>query len=535
MKSLRPPVRVPSEALTFALRQSAQRFPDKVAVVEPESANREWTYAQLEDLSSVLAGSLAALGVKPGDRVALWTKNSVEYILSFYGIMKAGAVIVPISTHFGERELSHQIQVTGARGLIGSVELVSTASGAIGSLPFHVVISKNTPEVASPGSIPFSSLLEGTARLDVSIEIDPRESLAVLPSSSGTTGLPKAVMLTHANLLSNLYQVIQAHEIGSEDILLNQLPFFHIYGMTVLFGAAILAGARQVVASRFRPVDEFLTLFDTYRPTLFFTVPLILHEFCQHPKVPHMDWSALRYVNTGGAPLAPELQERFARITGVPVIQGYGLTETSPTTHTVPLNKMKVGSIGTPMSLTEHKIVDPTTGEVAAPGEVGELWIRGPQVMKGYCNDPAATALALTDGWLHTGDLAREDGEGYVYIVDRLKELIKCKGFQVAPAEIEDVLHGHPDVLDAAVIGEPHPDMGEVPIAYVVIRRGSEVCPEMLIDYAAFGMAKYKRLARVILTDSIPHSPSGKILRRVLKETHLKEGKAQAFTARNGI
>jgi len=302
--------------------------------------------------------------------------------------------------------------------------------------------------------------------------------------------------------------------------MLNQLPFFHIYGMTVLFGAAILAGARQIVASRFRPVDEFLSLFERYRPTLFFTVPLILQEFCHHPKVRNMDWSALRYVNTGGAPLSPDLQERFTSLTGVPVIQGYGLTETSPTTHTVPLNKIKVGSVGTPVSMTEHRIVDPVTTQELRPGEIGELWIRGPQVMKGYYQDSQATMQALVSGWLRTGDLARQDEDGYVYIVDRLKELIKCKGFQVAPAEIEHVLHGHPDILDAAVIGEPHPEMGEAPVAYVVIREGSSLSAEAIIDYAASGMAKYKRLSRVVPAASIPRSPSGKILRRVLKEAH---------------
>ena len=349
-----------------------------------------------------------------------------------------------------------------------------------------------------------------------------QDTPAVLPFSSGTTGLPKGVMLTHFNLLHNLYQVVQAHEVTPDDTLLNQLPFFHIYGMTVLMGAAVLGGAKQVVASRFRPIDEFLSLFEKYRPTLFFTVPLILQEFCHHPKVPDMDWSALRYVNTGGAPLAPELQERFTQITGVPVIQGYGLTESSPTTHVTPLNRIKVGSIGTPLSLTEHKIVAPETGEEVEIGEVGELWVRGPQVMTGYYNDPQATAHTLVDGWLRTGDLGRQDEDGYVYIVDRLKELIKCKGFQVAPAEIEHILLGHPDILDAAVIGEPHAVQGEVPVAYAVVRDGSKISPEAVIEYAAAGMAKYKRLWRVVFTDAIPHSPSGKILRRVLKESHLQ-------------
>ncbi len=525
MKSVRVPVRVPEESLTFPLRQAAERFPDKVAVVEPEAGGREWTYRMLDDQSSALAASLAELNVAPGDSVALWMKNSVEYILSFYGIMKAGGIVVPVSTHYGARELAHQLKVTGAVGIIATEERLSQApdlsTGASG-LSFIVSDSSEAPTSGKP--IPFHSLVAGTKRIDRSVGVAWQEMPAVIPFSSGTTGLPKGVVLTHYNLLHNLYQVVQAHEVTPDDTLLNQLPFFHIYGMTVLMGAAILGGARQVIASRFRPVDEFLSLFEKYRPTLFFTVPLILQEFCHHSKVPNMDWSTLRYVNTGGAPLSPELQERFTQITGVPVIQGYGLTESSPTTHVTPLNRIKVGSIGTPLSLTEHKIVAPDTGNEVQTGEVGELWVRGPQVMGGYYNDPQATAHTLVDGWLRTGDLGKEDEDGYVSIVDRLKELIKCKGFQVAPAEIEHILLGHPDIRDAAVIGEPHSEKGEVPVAYVVLRDTSKMSQESIIEYAAAGMAKYKRLAKVVFTDAIPHSPSGKILRRVLKEAHLNSG-----------
>jgi acyl-CoA synthetase (AMP-forming)/AMP-acid ligase II len=523
MKSVRVPVSVPAESLTFPLRQAADRFPDNVAVVEPEAGGREWTYRALEDQSSALAASLADLNVTPGDRVALWMKNSVEYILSFYGIMKAGGVVVPVSTHYGARELAHQLQVTGAVGIIATEERLSQAPDLrTGASGLRFIVSDREEAPASGGPIPFHSLVTGTKRLDKSIGVDWQEMPAVIPFSSGTTGLPKGVVLTHYNLLHNLYQVVQAHEVTPNDTLLNQLPFFHIYGMTVLMGAAIMGGARQVVASRFRPVDEFLSLFEEYRPTLFFTVPLILQEFCHHSKVPNMDWSALRYVNTGGAPLSPELQERFTQITGVPVIQGYGLTESSPTTHVTPLNRIKVGSIGTPLSLTEHKIVAPDTGEEVAVGQVGELWVRGPQVMGGYYKDPQATSYTLVDGWLRTGDLGRQDEDGYVYIVDRLKELIKCKGFQVAPAEIEHILLGHPDIRDAAVIGEPHSEQGEVPVAYVVASEESNLSPESVIEYAAAGMAKYKRLARVVFTDAIPRSPAGKILRRVLKESHVK-------------
>jgi acyl-CoA synthetase (AMP-forming)/AMP-acid ligase II len=513
----RPPITIPSESLTFPLRRAAASFPEKAAVIVPEAGGRAVSYRWLDDHSSILAASLERLGVVPGDRVGLWLKNGLEYILSFYGILKAGGVVVPISTHYRSREVWHQLKTTAAKGLIAQAGLLDTLEDLPAGLKDLGFLVTEGLEKALPGTISFSSLLQGQKGPDRSLNLDPREAPAVLPFSSGTTGLPKGVMLTHHNLLSNLFQVVQAHEATESDLFINQLPFFHIYGLTVLMGAAILAGATQVVASRFRPLDEFLALFKTFRPTLFFTVPLILQEFCQDPQVPAMDWSRLRYINTGGAPLSPEIQERFTRITGVPVMQGYGLTESSPTTHVNPLDRIKVGSIGWPLADTEDKIVNPGTGMELPSGEVGELWVRGPQIMRGYYRDPEATAQALVDGWLRTGDLGRKDEEGYVFIVDRLKELIKCKGFQVAPAEIEHILVGHPEVQDAAVIGEPHSEFGEVPVAYVVLRSKAECTAEDLLEYAAQGLAKYKRLARVVFIEAIPRSPSGKILRRVLK------------------
>jgi acyl-CoA synthetase (AMP-forming)/AMP-acid ligase II len=373
------------------------------------------------------------------------------------------------------------------------------------------------PDASVEWALPLPRLLNGSERLDRSDKIDPKEDMAVLPFSSGTTGLPKGVMLTHYNLLSDLYQLIPAHEISDRDLLLNQLPFFHIYGMTVLMGTSIMAGATQVLASRFRPIEEFLSLFETYRPSLFFTVPLVLQEFCHHPRVQTMDWSRLRYINTGGAPLSPELQERFTQITGVPVMQGYGLTESSPTTHVNPVRRIKAGSIGLCLANTEDKIIDPETRSELPVRELGELWVKGPQVMKGYYRNPEATSQTLIQGWLRTGDLGWKDEEGYVYIVDRLKELIKCKGFQVAPVEIEHILVGHPEIQDAAVVGERHPEFGEVPVGYVVLKKDSNLLAAAIIEYAAAGLAKYKRLARVVFAESIPRSPSGKILRRFLK------------------
>ena len=517
MKLIGPAVKVPSESLTFPLRKAAREYPGKVAVIEPEAGGKEYTYQWLDENSSVLAASLAGMGVEAGDRVGLWMKNSLGYILSFYGILKAGGIVVPVSTHYGEREVLYQLRETGVKGLITSDNLYAQVGNLISQVEgLRFVVLEGQGELPA-GTIPFSSLLTGSERLDRSIEIDPREKIAVLPFSSGTTGLPKGVMLTHFNLLSDLYQVVQVHEVSETDVMINQLPFFHIYGMTVLMGTSVLAGATQVVASQFRPVDQFLSLFETYRPSLFFTVPLIIQEFCHHPKVPAMDWSRLRYVNAGGAILSREVQQRFTEITGVPVMVGYGLTESSPTTHVTPIRKIKLGSIGLPLSLTEDRIVDPETGVELRMGEVGELWIRGPQVMKGYYNNPEATAQTVVRGWLRTGDLAWKDEEGYVFIVDRLKEVIKCKGLQVAPAEIEHILVGHPDIKDAAVVGECHPEFGEVPVAYVVLRDKAGLSPEAIIDYAAQGLAKYKRLAKVVFTEMIPRSPSGKILRRLLK------------------
>jgi len=514
----RQSIDIPFESLTYPLREAAVRFPEKIAVIAPETGGEKKTYRWIDDHTLMLAAALANLGIEPGDRVGLWMKNSLEYILAFYGILKAGAIVVPVSTHYGSRELFNQLDITKAKGLLAQESLLEPVMDVLPTLENLRLIVAEGPAEVPQGTKAFSSLIHGSSRLDLSVGIDTEKNLAVIPFSSGTTGLPKGVMLTHRNLLSNLYQVVQAHDVTDKDVLINQLPFFHIYGMTVLMGNAIMAGATQIVVSRIRPLDGFLDLFEQYKPTLFFTAPLVIQEFCHHPRVPAMDWSRLRYVNTGGAPLSPELQERFTKITGVPVMQGYGLTESSPTTHVNPIDAIKVGSIGLPLADTEDKIADPFDGRALPAGEVGELWIRGPQVMKGYYREPQATEQTLVGGWLRTGDLAKKDQDGYVYIVDRLKELIKTKGYQVAPAEIEHILVGHPDIEDAAVIGEAHPDFGEVPVAYVVLRPAAALSREEVIDYAARGMAKYKRLAKVIFTDAIPRSLSGKILRRVLKE-----------------
>src|SRR5438093_10169224 len=347
---------------------------------------------------------------------------------------------------------------------------------------------------------------------------EPARDLAVLPYSSGTTGFPKGVMLTHRNLVANLVQTVAGHHVASDDRIIAVLPFFHIYGMQVVMNLALWSGATLVTLPRFE-LEPFLALLQTHRITRAFLVPPLVLALANHPAVDRYDLSSLRAMMSGAAPLDAALEAACVRRVGCQLIQGYGLTEASPVTHTVPdePGKGRPGTIGQLLPNTECRIVDPATGGDLGPGEAGELLIRGPQVMTGYLNNPEATAETLdAAGWLHTGDIGHVDADGYFTIVDRLKELIKYKGFQVPPAELEAVLRTHPAVSDAAVIPIPDEEAGEVPKAYVVLK--GDVPLEALLAYVAERVAPYKKIRAVEVIDAIPRSPSGKILRRLLKE-----------------
>jgi acyl-CoA synthetase (AMP-forming)/AMP-acid ligase II len=350
------------------------------------------------------------------------------------------------------------------------------------------------------------------------VTIDPDRDLAVLPYSSGTTGLPKGVMLTHRNLVANIRQTQAILGVTSDDVLIGVLPFFHIYGMTVIMNLGIRAGATTVTMARF-DLDGFLDLIEAHHITHAFVVPPIALALGKHPAVDGRDLSSLRVVMSGAAPLGAELAERVADRIGCVVMQGYGLTESSPVTHTNPTDpeRVKPGTIGPPVPDTECRVIDPESGEDAAPGERGELWVRGPQVMRGYLNNREATEAAIDgDRWLRTGDVAEVDADGYFRIVDRLKELIKYKGFQVAPAELEALLITHPAIADVAVVGVPDEEAGEVPKAFVVCEE--EVTDRELLDFVAERVAPQKRIRLIERVEEIPKSPSGKILRRVLAQ-----------------
>jgi long-chain acyl-CoA synthetase len=353
------------------------------------------------------------------------------------------------------------------------------------------------------------------------VKIDPKEDLAVIQYTGGTTGLPKGCMLTHYNITSNIFQI----SIGStlertrDDIILAHLPFCHIYGMTSVMGASIRLGISMVVMKRF-DLEKFLELIQEFKVTSALTVMPVLTLLVNSPDLlKKYDLSSLRYINNGGTPIVPETARKLQKLTGITIIQGYGLSEASPVTHENPMRQIKIESVGPPVLDTEQKIVDLKTGtKELPPGEVGEVIIRGPQVMKGYWKRPEATAQTIRDGWLYTGDLGKIDKDGYLYIVDRKKEIIKYMGFTIGPAELEAVLLEHPAVGDCAVVGKPDPLVGELPKAFVALKGGAKATEEELIKFVEERVAGYKKIREVEFVETVPRSLAGKVLRREFVE-----------------
>ena len=486
----------------------------------------ELTFRELEDLSNACAHALRAAGVGPGDRVALFLPNSAEFEIAFFGGSKAGAVLTPLNPSFKKAETRYQLKDSGARLLVVHGSLLPVIEAVRDDLPDlrEVIV---VGEAEGSGSYPdFRDwVLAHSSSPPPETPIEPGEDLIALPYSSGTTGLPKGVMLTHRNLVSNYVQFVENHQIVDRDKGLVFLPLYHIYG-TMIMGGLVLAGALQVLMRRFA-VEEALRLVERHRLTVFYGVPPALLAIAQFPDLERYDLSSLRYIMSGAAPLPPEVRRRVQERTGVLTFMGYGLTEASPLTHMNPPAEewVKAASVGPPISDEEQKVVDLETGErELPPGEVGELVVRGPHVMKGYWNAPEETARALRDGWLYTGDIVRVDEDGYVFILDRQKEMIKYKAFSVAPAELEALLHQHPKVADAAVIGKADPEAGEVPKAFVVPKTDPPPEAEEIMVFVRERVAGYKQVREVEFIDAIPKSPSGKILRRVLREREQGRG-----------
>jgi long-chain acyl-CoA synthetase len=488
--------------------------PDRVAIV---FENRSLTFADLDAESNRLARGLRALGTESGDRLGIFMPNCPEVEIAFYAASKLGAVACPLNSSYRDREVTYQLNDAGARTLIAHAKLwpvVEAALPRLASTPMIILVGDDAPDSAS-NVISYSDVVEGQSVEAPLAHVDP-DQLVALPYSSGTTGLPKGVMLTHRNLVSNHEQYVSAMRLGPDDCYIVYMPLSHIYGVA-LMGAGVRSGAKQILLERF-DLHTVTRLIEEHGVTWFFAVPPILLALVNAPELKLSQFRTVKFSFSAAAPLAPEVARRVEERFGFRVVQGYGLTEAGPATHNNPLDRIKLESGGVLLADTEHRIVDIETGERdLPPGEVGEIVVRGPQVMQGYWNAPEETARALRDGWLYTGDIGWVDDEGYIYVVDRKKEMIKYKSFSIAPAELEAVLLEHPDIADCGVTGAPDAEAGEVPIAFVVPRSGKTLDLDALARFVSERVAGYKQIRHFNVIDSIPRTPSGKILRRMLK------------------
>ncbi|MXZ70352.1 MAG: 4-coumarate--CoA ligase family protein [Acidobacteria bacterium] len=507
-----PTIEIPLRPLHDMLLERVDQWPDKPALIDGPSG-RALSYAQLRGAVRAVAGGLAARGFSKGDVFAIFSPNLPEYAVAFHGVAMAGGAVTTMNPLYTAEEVHRQLSDSGAKFLLTIPQFLTSASEGARGTDVEEIFVFGEAEAATP----FATLLGGGD--PPAIEFDPREDLVALPYSSGTTGMPKGVMLTHFNLVANLSQIDAVEGIDSDSVLIGILPFYHIYGMTVIMNAALRAGATIVTMPRF-DLEQFLGLIQQYKVTTGYLVPPIVLALAKHPAVDQFDISSLRDVMSGAAPLPESVAKGAATRNNMLVRQGYGLTESSPVTHTNPMSReLRITSVGTSLPNTEWRIVDIETGEDAAAGELGEVWVRGPQVMKGYLhNEEATRSMIDADGWLHTGDIGKADADGYLYVVDRLKELIKYKGFPIAPAELEAAVQSHPAVADAAVIPSPDEEAGEVPKAFVVLRPGSQATADDIMSHVARHVAPHKKVRRVEFVEAIPKVPSGKILRRQLVE-----------------
>jgi long-chain acyl-CoA synthetase len=440
-------------------------------------------------------------------------------VVGFYAASKLGAIACPLNSSYREREITHQLNDSGSTILIAHAKLWPVIEASRSQLPrlLQIVIVGDGDTNSLPGVTRYQDVVGGQSTDPPLDQIDP-DQLVALPYSSGTTGLPKGVMLTHRNLVSNHAQYALANQIGPDDCYVIYMPLSHIYGI-LLMGTSIYSGAKQILLERF-DLGTVVRLIEEHGVTLLFVVPPILHALADAPGLEPSQFSTVRFALSAAAPLAPDVARRVEARLGLRVIQGYGLTEASPATHNSPLDpgRIRLESGGLLVADTEHKIMDLETGERSlTSGNIGEIVVRGPQVMRGYWNAPEESARVLRGGWLYTGDIGWIDEESYVYIVDRKKEMIKYKSFSIAPAELEAVVLEHPDVADCGVTGVKDGEAGEVPKAFVVLREDRCIELDELARFVADRVAGYKQIRHFEVVDKIPRTPSGKLLRRMLK------------------
>ncbi len=504
-----PDIEIPDVTITELVLRRADEIPDRVAIVDGPD-DRAYTYGQLKGLIHSAAGGLQAKGFGPGSVLGLMAPNVPEYAIVFHAAAVAGGTVTTINPTYGAHEVAFQLRDAGASILVTIGLFLDTAKAAAAEAGIDDIYVIGDAEGAP-------SVLELLGDPIEQVPVDVADHVVVLPYSSGTTGLPKGVMLTHRNLVANILQTEGTIHLDDHEVGFAVLPFFHIYGMQVLMNFLLAQGATIVSMPRF-DLPVALELTQRWKVSRFFAVPPIVLALAKQPMVDDYDLSSVKQIFSGAAPLGADLAAEAAERVGCEVVQGFGMTELSPVSHATKEGDYRPGSVGITVANTECRLVDEDGNDVDTDGE-GELWVKGPQVMKGYLNNDEATAATIDDdGWLHTGDVARIDDDGHVYIVDRVKELIKFKGFQVPPAELEALLVTHPAVADVAVIGVPDDEAGELPKAYIVTKPGAEVTTEELQAFVAEHLASYKQIRLVEFIDEIPKSAAGKILRRLLRD-----------------
>jgi acyl-CoA synthetase (AMP-forming)/AMP-acid ligase II len=533
-KSPHAPVTIPETTLTDYVLRHAEERGDKPALIDGPSG-RTYTYAQLPVLIKRLAAGFAAHGVKRGDVFAIYSPNLPEYVLAFHAVASLGAATTMVPPLFTEDEMSKQLRDSGAKYLLTIPALLAKAREVATASGIDKIFVIGEVEAAA-GAISLSSLLttDSSTTVDTTVEIETRADLVLLPYSSGTTGLPKGVMLTHRNLVAMLRLMEANDAFSAADTLVCVVPMYHLYGLHIVANLGLAQGATIVTVPRY-DLDQFLGVLAQYKVTIAPLVPPLVLTLSRAPQVDAHDLSALRVLHCGAAPLADEIARACSERLGCEIRYGYGMTEVSPLSHASLPDpaRHKAGSVGFCLPNTLCKIVDYNNGAELGANQEGEIWVHGPQVMKGYLGNAAATRAMIDDeGWLRTGDIGYCDDEGRLFVVDRLKELIKHNGKQVAPAELEALLLSHPAIADAAVIGRPDEASGEVPKAFVVLKNetttaeimgNNETTAAEIMDFVAGRVARYKRIHLVEFVSEIPKSPAGKILHRVLKERESRQ------------
>ncbi len=522
-KDILKSIKYPDVTLHEILRETAAKYPQNAAIAYN---GKELTYEQLDLLSNRFAHALTGLGVAKGDRVALFLPNVPQFVIVYFGALKAGAVVSAISPLYKEREVEAQLSDSEAQIVVALNSLYPIVEKVREKTRVKQVIltglDENAPQLNYPTTLDFNCLIKNNPNIALKIKVNPYADLAALQYTGGTTGKAKGAMLTHKNLVSNAIAFatwIKGNP--AKETFLTALPLFHIYGMTTSMTVPICLAAKMVLMPKFEPAKVFETI-QRQKVTVFCGVPTMYSELLANPELGKYDLTSIRVCISGASSLPAQVQKSFMEVTCGFLAEGYGLTEASPVTHCTPVDlsmrTVKMGSIGLPLPDTDARIVDLETGEPLRQGETGELAVRGPQVMKGYWQRPEETAMVLRDDWLLTGDIARMDSDGYFYITDRKKDLIKTKDYSVYPRELEDILYEHPAVKLCAVVGKPDQMVGEVPKAYIVLKERATVSAEEILTFINNKVAYYKAIREVEFRKELPLNPAGKVLKRLLQE-----------------